>query len=118
MNQKSIAKILVDSLRSNIIKYNGFENFKKTFDSQPGDEYEYDFNGKKYKIVKNEKSWSIYRVTKSKTDFIEHVSLSQCPKVNDVKIYIATSNKYTTLRASDLKDTLRPKRRPPRRLNR
>ncbi len=91
---EGIAKMLVDSLRSNIIKYNGFENFKKTFDSQPGDEYEYDFNGKKNKIVKNEKSWSIYRVTKSKTDFIERVSLSQCPKVNDVKIYIATSGKY------------------------
>lgn len=90
----TFADFMARHIYENIKKHNGAENYMKTFDSQPGDEYEYDFNGKKYKIVKNEKSWSVYRVTKSKKDLIERLSLSKCPKVNDVKIHIATSGKY------------------------
>jgi len=88
------ADFMARHLYDNIKKYNGAENYMKTFDSQPGDAYEYDFNGKKYKIVKNEKSWSIYHITKAKSTLVERVLLKQYPKVNDVKIYIATSGKY------------------------
>ncbi len=91
---ETIAKILVGSFCDNMCKYGSFENYKKSFDSQPGDEYEYDFDGKKYKIVKNEKSWTVFHITKSKSILVERVSLKQCPKVNDVKIHIATSGKY------------------------
>lgn len=91
---ETIAKILVGSFCDNMCKYGSFENYKRSFDSQPGDEYEYDFDGKKYKIVRNEKSWTVFHITKSKSILVERVSLKQCPKVNDVKIHIATSGKY------------------------
>ena len=38
---ETIAKILVGSFCDNMCKYGSFENYKKSFDSQLGDEYEY-----------------------------------------------------------------------------
>lgn len=75
-----LAEFMARHLYDNVKKYNGMENYIKTFDSQPGDAYEYDFNGKKYKVIKNEKSWSVYRIYKEKKIFVERVSLNQCQR--------------------------------------
>ena len=90
----SFARSLARMLDENVRKYNGFDNYMKTFDSQPSDTYQYELNGKKYNIVRNEKSWSIYRVTKNESTFVERVFLNRYPKINDIRVYMATSGKY------------------------
>ena len=91
---ESIANFLAWSIQENTSKYNGIQNYLNTFESQPGDQYVYEYNGKKYSIVRNKESWSLYQIDKSKDVFVKRFPLTQFSQANDVKIHIATSCDY------------------------
>ena len=89
---ESFARAILDSWN----KAGGLDNYLDQFNSHEGDTYPFTKNKSNYLIIRNKKSWSIYKSDKkdNPTDFIERISVSQCKEIGDVKIYIIKNSQY------------------------
>lgn len=99
-NQKEqlegLARVFYDVLMKDMAGCANFEEYKKKFDEQPNEHFQYIKGKNTYDIVRNEKSWSIYLTDKKKATkkFFERLSLKDYKTVKDIKVYILLSDDY------------------------